>query len=180
MPLLQSIDQNLHRLYRVCGYLAACFIVLIGILVLINIVSRLLGAFVPGMTEGAGYCMAGAGALGLAYTFGEHGHIRVSMLIESLRGRLRFGLELWALAAATGLTCYLAYYLVRMVHVSYLFEDRSDGSDALLIWIPQAPTAFGFAVFAISLVHALVTALATGMIETRESATLDDGGEGSG
>jgi TRAP-type C4-dicarboxylate transport system permease small subunit len=175
MTIIQSVDRNLHRLYRLCGYLAAAFVVLIGVLVLINITSRLLGVFVPGMTEGAGYSMAGAGALGLAYTFGEHGHIRVSMLIENLRGRFRFGLELWALAAATGLVCYLAFYLVRMVHVSYLFEDRSDGSDALLIWIPQAPTALGFAVFALSLVHALIVAIVTGTIETRETAKPEPG-----
>lgn len=169
MPLLNSIDRNLHRLYRGCGYLAALFIVLIGGLVLVNILSRLAGVFVPGMTEGAGYCMAGAGALGLAYTFGEHGHIRVSMLIENLRGKARFGLELWTLLAATGLACYLAFYLVRMVHVSYLFEDRSDGSDALLIWIPQVPIAFGFAVFALSLLHAVIVAIASGRIDSKPS-----------
>ena len=133
------------------------------------------------MTEGAGYCMAARrGARALTYTFGEHGHIRVyDADSNGCAAALRFGLELWALAAATGLTCYLAYYLVRMVHVSYLFEDRSDGSDALLIWIPQAPTAFGFAVFAVSLVHALIVALASGKIATRESTASSDGGEGS-
>ncbi len=162
MTPLHMLDRTLYRLYRLCGYLAAAFIALIGCLVLINIVSRLAGVFVPGMTEGAGYCMAAAGALGLAYTLGEHGHIRVSMVIGNMKGRLRFGFEIWALAVATGLACYLAYYLVRMVYVSYLFEDRSDGSDAVLIWIPQAPMALGFAVFAIALVHGLVRAIFSG------------------
>ncbi len=167
--MLKILDRTLHRLYRGCGYLAAVFIVLIGGLVLVNISTRLAGVFVPGMTEGAGYCMAGAGALGLAYTFGEHGHIRVSMVIENLKGKARFGLELWTLVAAAGLTCYLAFYLLRMVHVSFLFEDRSDGSDGLLIWIPQAPAAFGFTVFAVSLVHAVIVGIASGRIETRSS-----------
>ncbi|MDJ0947864.1 MAG: TRAP transporter small permease subunit [Alphaproteobacteria bacterium] len=172
MSVLQHLDRALHRLYRGCGYLAAALIVLIAGLVLVNIVSRMAGAFVPGMTEGAGYCMAGAGALGLAYTFGEHGHIRVTMLIERLRGRARFGLELWAIGIAGMLLCYLAYFLLRMVYVSYLFEDRSDGSDELLIWIPQAPMAFGFAVFAVSLVHAIVVALATGRLDGRRGGDL--------
>lgn len=169
MSMLKILDRNLHRLYRACGYLAAVFIVFIGGLVLVNILSRLAGVFVPGMTEGAGYCMAGAGALGLAYTFGEHGHIRVSMVIENLKGKTRFGLELWALGAAAALTSYLAYYLMRMVYVSYLFEDRSDGSDGILIWIPQAPAAFGFAVFAVSLVHAVIVAVTSGRIDTKSS-----------
>lgn len=160
MNLLQGVDQGLHRLYRWCGYVAALFIVAIAGLVIVNILSRLFGAFVPGMTEGAGYCMAAAGSLGLAYTFGEHGHIRVEMLLQRLTAKARYGFELWALAVGTLLTGYLGWYLARMVWVSRDFGDRSDGSDALLIWIPQAPTAAGFIIFAISLVHALVAALA--------------------
>ncbi len=167
--MLAKIDSSLHALYRLCGFVAAAFIVLIACLVLVNIGSRLMGSFVPGMTEGAGYSMAAAGALGLAYTFGEHGHIRVTMLIGRLRGRARFGLEAWALIVAAGLSCYLGYYLLRMVYVSHLYEDRSDGSDELLIWIPQVPMAFGFAVFAVALVHAVISGLAKGDIDTGES-----------
>ena len=164
--LLYGVDRALLRLYLWCGFLAAGFVVAMLGLVLVNIGSRLAGAFVPGMTEGAGYCMAAAGALGLAYTFGEHGHVRVTMLIARLRGRSRLRLELWAIGMAGVLLCYVAYYVLRMVYVSYRFEDRSDGSDELLLWIPQAPMAVGFAVFAVSLIHAVVTALATGRIDT--------------
>ena len=171
--MLGQIGHCLHALYRWCGYLAAVFVFLIGALVLVNIISRLVGGFVPGMTEGAGYCMAAAGALGLAYTFGEHGHIRVSMLIGRLRGKARYGMELGALLIAAAFSCFLGYYLVRMVYVSYLFEERSDGSDELLIWIPQAPMAFGFAVFAIALVHAVVAGLAARKIGVGESGATD-------
>lgn len=160
--MLATTDKIFRALVQGCGLLAALSIVMIGLLVLVNIISRSLGLFVPGMTEGAGYCMAAAGSLGLAYTFGEHGHIRVSMVVGRLRGRVRFAIEFWALGLAAILACYLGYYLVRMVYVSYLFEDRSDGSDELLIWIPQAPTAFGFAVFGLSLVHAVAVGLVRG------------------
>ena len=171
--MLARIDSGLKALYCWCGYLAAGFIVLIGCLVLINIGSRLLGTFVPGMTEGAGYCMAAAGALGLAYTFGEHGHIRVTMLIGRLRGSFRYAMELFALVLATISSCYLAYYLLRMVMVSYDFGDRSDGSDELFIWIPQAPMAFGFLVFAVSLVHAVLIGWAKQQADAADGGTID-------
>ena len=174
--MIAKIDGALHMLYRWCGYLAGGFIVLIGILVLINIVSRLMNAFIPGMTEGAGYCMAAAGALGLAYTFGEHGHIRVTMLIGQLRGGARYGIELAALLTAAALSSYLAWYVVRMVFVSYDFGDRSDGSDELLIWIPQVPMALGFVVFAISLVHAVFAGWAREQAERADDP--DDPGFG--
>ena len=162
MSVFTKIDSALHAIYRCCGYLAAAFIVAIGGLVLVNITSRFLGIYVPGMTEGAGYCMAATGALGLAYTFGEHGHIRVSVLISRLRGKFRRGFDLWALGVSCGLSVYLAGYLLRMVYVSYLYQDRSDGSDGLLIWIPQAPMAAGFAIFAVSLLHAVLAGFLTG------------------
>lgn len=166
MRLLHVLDRWLHAFYRACGVLAALFIVLIAGLVLVNIGSRIAGAFVPGLTESAGYCMAAAGALGLTYTFAERGHIRVTMLINRFRGRRRFAFELLTLAISTGLACYLAFYVSRMVWVSYLYEERSDGSDDLLIWIPQLPMAVGFSVFAIALVHAVVKAVAVGELES--------------
>ncbi len=169
--MLVRLDQSLNRLYHGCGLIAAAFIAVIVVLVLINIGSRVVGAFVPGLTEMAGYAMAAAGTFGLAYTFGERGHIRVTMLIDALRGRGRFGVELWALGVATGLSVYLAVFFVRMVYVSWLFDDRSDGSDELLIWIPQVPTAIGFAVFAVCLVHAFIKAVATGAVDDGGPAT---------
>lgn len=171
--MLRQIDRLLNSLYRACGYLAAVFVVLIAILVLVNIVSRFVGAFVPGMTEGAGYCMAAAGALGLAYTFGEHGHIRVTMLIANLRGNSRYWMEVWALVIAAGLTGYIGFYLLRLVYFSYLFEERSDGSDEMLIWIPQVPAALGFTIFAVALVHALIAGLCVGRIDGPENRQTD-------
>ena len=160
MKAIEIIDVQLERFYRLCGYIAAGFIVLMVVLVLINIISRLLNAYIPGLTEICGYCMAGSGALGLAYTFGDDGHIRVKMLLERLTGKFRLAVEILALAVSAGLMSYVALYLFKMVYFSWFFKDRSDGSDAMLIWIPQVPMVFGFLVFAICLVHALIKILA--------------------
>jgi len=178
MNALAVLDRALRTLYLWCGYAAAALIVAIACLVVVNIVSRLLGTYVSGMTEGAGYCMAGAGALGLAYTLGEHGHIRVTMLLDRFHGRARFWLELWALLIATGLTCYLAWFLARMVYISWLFEERSDGSDEILIWIPQTALALGFVVFAVCLVHTVIMGISQGKIGRKESPSSDLAAEG--
>lgn len=174
MNAIGILDRALRTLYLWCGYAAAALIVTIACLVVVNIVSRLAGTYVSGMTEGAGYCMAGAGALGLAYTLGEHGHIRVTMLLDRFQGKTRFRLELWALLIATALTCYLAWFLARMVYISWLFEERSDGSDEILIWIPQTALALGFAVFAICLVHTVINAICRGDIERKKNASTSD------
>ncbi len=169
--MLELLDRKLNRIYDLSGYLAAVAILLIAVLVMINIISRAVGAFVPGLTESAGYCMAAAGSLGMAHTLGQGGHIRVAMLLERLRGKGRFAVELWALLLASGLSVYLAVFLVKMVYVSWLFEDRSDGSDEILIWIPQVPAALGFLLFAICLVHASVKSIATGQVMVKDEGS---------
>ncbi len=87
-------------------------------LVTLSIASRALGIYVPGLTDYSAYCLASAGTLGMAYTFGERGHIRVEMLVEQLHGRARFRLEVSALFLTTAMALYMAFYLARMTYVS--------------------------------------------------------------
>lgn len=160
--LLLYIDATLNKLYRLCGVLAACFIVAIVGVVLVRILSRLFGFYVGGLAEYAGYCLAIAGSLGLAYTFGEHGHIRVEMLIEMLRSKVRYRQEVFVLALATAFASYVAWFTVKLAYVSYLYDDHSSKSDEIFLVIPQAPFALGFTLFAICLFHTLVRVLLTG------------------
>ena len=161
LGLFQFLDRALHRLYRLCGFLAAGFIALIVVLVMIRIGSRLGGFYIPGLSEYSGYCLALAGALGLAYTFGEHGHIRVEMLIEGLRQKSRFRLEILVLGVATAFSGYLAWYTAKLAYVSYLYDDISSKSDEIHLVIPQTPFAVGWSIFTLCLFHTLIRALAT-------------------
>ncbi|WP_299667793.1 TRAP transporter small permease [uncultured Ruegeria sp.] len=153
------IGRSIDVISRLCGALAAAAIIILTGLVVTSVVSRTLGIYVPGLTDYAAYCLASAGAMGMAYTFGQHGHIRVEMIIDQLSSGPRYVLEVLVLALSAAMTTYLAYFLVRMAHTSWLYEDRSDGSDEILIWIPQAPFALGFCLFAFVLVLALIRAL---------------------
>lgn len=161
ISFFRTLDTLLNRLYKLCGALAAFFIALIVILVIIRIGSRLSGIYVAGLSEYSGYCLALAGSLGLAYTFGEHGHIRVEMLIERLRKPTRFKFEIFVLSVATVMASFLAYYTIKLAYVSHLYDDISSKSDGMHLVVPQAPFALGFTLFAICLFHTLVRALAT-------------------
>jgi TRAP-type C4-dicarboxylate transport system permease small subunit len=165
MKILTAADDLLERVYRWCGYLAAALIVFMVVLVLINIISRLLHAFIPGLTEIAGYCMAGSGALALAYTFGDNGHIRVKMLLDRLRGNTRLAAEVWALAVSAGLITFTAVFMLKMLYYAGYLEARSDDSDAMLLWIAQTPMVIGFVVFAICLIHVLVKVVVLGDVD---------------
>ena len=160
MRFLVALDRRLDRFYLWCGYGAALLLVVLALLIIASILSRLLGTYVPGLTEYSGYAMAGGSFLALSHTLRSGGHIRVGIVLNTLHGRARRGLQLWCLAMGTGLAWYLAYYLVRMTHVSWQLGDRSEGADALPLWIPQTLMSFGSVVLAICFLHCLIAFLA--------------------
>ena len=79
--MLESIDKNLNKLYRISGYIASTFLVFVAIFILIGISSRIFGFYIRGLAEYSGYCMASASFFALAYTFVEGGHIRITLFL---------------------------------------------------------------------------------------------------
>ena len=43
-----------------------------------------------------------------------------------------------------------------MLKISYEFQERSEGADEILIWIPQTSVAIGSAIFFISVFHQFI------------------------
>ena len=175
MEFVRGLDRALTRLYEYCGYIAAVLLMVLTGLVVTSIVSRLLRFFVAGVTEFAGYSMAACVFFAMAYTFGSGGHIRVTLITGRLSGRVRRFNDLWCAAAVAVVVCYLAYYLVDLAYVSWQFGEVSEGGDAIPLWIPQAPMAFGAAVFALCTVHTFIRLLFDPDVLNRIDAP--DGGE---
>ncbi len=146
----------LNLLYRGTGALAAVFMVGVLVMVIAGIVTRELGIYVRGTDDYAGYCMAAAGFLALAYTFKHGEHIRVTLIIERLSGTPRRVLEWLTLAFGTGIACTLAFYSVRLVLNSHEFNDISQGVDATPLWVPQIGMAAGAVVLAIAFLDDLL------------------------
>jgi TRAP-type C4-dicarboxylate transport system permease small subunit len=146
----------LDKLYDAAAYLAAFFLVGTLAMVLLGIIGRLVNWFIPGTDAYAGYCMAASGFLALAHTLKHGEHIRVSLILEHAGVRVRRGLEVWALAAASVLAAALAWYSVRLAVQSWQFNDISTGNDATPLWIPQIAMAAGTVVLLIAFVDELV------------------------
>lgn len=141
----------LDSLYLGAGWLAAVFMIGVLVMVLLSIVSRLAGFYVPGTDAYAGYAMAGAGFLALAHTLKSNEHIRVTLIIGKLRGGARRGLELWALSVAVLMSGALAWYSWRLVWQSHSFHDISTAADATPLWIPQVLMGLGCTVLFVAL-----------------------------
>ena len=151
--MLKSINKNLNKLYKFSGYVAAIFLILVAVFILIGICSRIFGFYIRGLAEYSGYCMASASFFALAYTFVEDGHIRITLFLERLSGLKKKVVEIWCLGVASFFSGYLAFYFVKMLIISYKFQERSEGADEILIWIPQSSVASGSIIFFISVLH---------------------------
>ena len=54
---------------------------------------------------------------------------------------------------------YLSFYFIKMLIISYKFQERSEGADEILIWIPQTSVAIGSTIFFISVLHQFVLSI---------------------
>ena len=151
--MLCKINNYLNFLYRFSGYIAAVFLIFVAIFILTGIASRMFGFYIRGLSEYSGYCMAASSFLALAYTFGEKGHIRITLFLEKSDKRIRRFLELWCLSMATFFSGFLSYYFIKMVIISIKFGERSEGADEIYIWIPQVTVALGSTIFFICVLH---------------------------
>jgi TRAP-type C4-dicarboxylate transport system permease small subunit len=152
--------RSLDRLYNAAGVLAAFFMVATLVWVLVGITGRTFHFYVRGTDAYAGYCMAAAGFLALAYTLRKGEHIRVTLLLQH-SGRVGArALELWSHAVGVLITAMLAFYSAKLAWQSYTFQDISTGNDATPLWIPQLSMAAGAAVLFIAMTDEFVRILA--------------------
>ena len=154
--MFESLNRNLNKLYRFSGYIAATFLILVAVFILIGISSRIFGFYIRGLAEYSGYCMAAASFFALAYTFVEGGHIRITLFFEKLSGLKKKIVEIWCLSVASLFSGYLAFYFIKMLIISYKFQERSEGADEILIWIPQTSVAIGSLIFFIAVLHKFI------------------------
>ena len=154
--MIKSINNFLKSIYKISGYIAAIFLILVVVFILTGICSRIFGFYIRGLAEYSGYSMAAASFFALAYTFYDSAHIRITLFLEKFENKKRKFLEIWCLSVASFFSGFMAYYFIKMVIISIKFEERSEGADEMLIWIPQTSLAIGSFVFFICVFHHLV------------------------
>jgi TRAP-type C4-dicarboxylate transport system permease small subunit len=154
--MFYKIDNFLKNIYRFSGYIAALFLILVATFILIGIASRIFGFYIRGLAEYSGYCMAASSFFALAYTFVEGGHIRITLFLEKISGVKKKLLEIWCLIIASFYSGYVAFYFIKMLKISYEFQERSEGADEILIWIPQTSVAIGSLIFFICVFHQFI------------------------
>ena len=157
--MIKQINKKLSFLYIGSGYLAAFFLIAVLIFILTGISSRIFGFYIRGLAEYSGYSMAASSFFALSYSFYEKAHIRITLFLEKLKIANKNKAEIWCLSVATIFSGYLAFYFIKMTYISIQFEERSEGADEILIWIPQSTVALGSLFFFICVVHHFISSI---------------------
>ena len=129
--------------YLTSAFLSGISLVLMTLLITAQIVARFMGAVIPSSEDFAGWLLSATIFFGLAYTFNEGGHIRVTMLIVRLGEGKRRILEFFNLVAGIFISGYLCFYTAFTVYESYDFDDVTDTYLVMPLWIVQMPMAIG-------------------------------------
>ncbi len=168
----RSLRPVLDGIYNFCGAVAAIFMILILVTIVAQMIARWSGTTFPGSTDYAGYFMAAASFLALAYALNHGAHIRVTLILTKM-GRWRRFLETWCFGIGAATAVYFAYYSVKTTYLSHILNDVSQGQDALPLWIPQLVMAIGTSVLALSLIDHFLRVLFGGTSALGDEAAAD-------
>jgi TRAP-type C4-dicarboxylate transport system permease small subunit len=133
-----------------------------ALLILVAVGGGVFGYVTRSLDEFAGYCMAASAFLAFAYAYSANEHIRVTLLMQHLRGAARRLMEIWCHGVGLLLAGYFAYFSVKMTVVSWQLNDLSQGLVPVPLWLPQLGMAVGAAVFAIAVADRLAAILLGG------------------
>lgn len=172
----------LDILYQGSGVLAGVFLVLIGVVVMLQVGANAIdvlikvttgeprGLLVPSYTDFTGFFLAATSFLALAYTLRKGGHIRVAMLIHKSSPRVRRAFELWCAGAGVLLSGYASWFTILLVVESYQFGDMSIGMVPVPMWIPQCSMMIGLTVLTIAFIDQFIVVAGGGLPPYLEDA----------
>src|SRR3954468_5124631 len=154
-----KLRRFLARLYAASGALAALCLAAICVVMLAQSFGREAGILVRGADDIVSWLCAASAFLALGHTF-RHGElVRVGLWLDKLKGRMRWGAELFALGFTALFVAYMLWAVGRFVYESWKFNEVAQGLIQMLIWIPQMSFLLGVAIFFIAVVDELVAVL---------------------
>ncbi len=144
----------LDRLYQLSGAIAAFFLFCILLMIVIQMVARWSGIVVAGLTDIAGYCMAATSFFGLGYAMSRNSHIRVELVLSGMTSDRRLA-EIICTGVSAMIAAAFAGFAIKANYISFVLGEKSQGQDAIAVWIPQLAMSIGTLVLLIALLDRL-------------------------
>lgn len=126
--VLKPIWKILDAVYSASGLLAACCMIGILLIIVVQMVFRWKGWQFQGSTDYAGYAMAATSFFALAYALNHGAHIRVSILLNA-NNFTRHWVNVFAFFIAAITATYFARFAIKTNFMSEMINDRTQGID---------------------------------------------------
>jgi len=132
-----------HYFYLTSAVLSGSSLVVMTLLILAQILARFFGTVIPSSEDFAGWLLSSTIFFGLAYTFHNGGHIRVTMLLYRLSEKSRRRQEFFNIFVGLLISGYIAFYTLLTVYDSFDYDEVTDTYLAMPLWLLQLPMALG-------------------------------------
>ncbi len=149
----------LDKLYYAAGAIGACFILLVGVLMIGQSVLREFGVRTGAVNDLVAWSCAAGSFFAMAHAFKHGDFVRVTLLLEKVSPGTRRALELTSLSIGTVAVAYLTWWACRFTYESWAFNELSQGLLPIPIWIPQSSFALGSILLLVAIVDELVLVL---------------------
>jgi TRAP-type C4-dicarboxylate transport system permease small subunit len=161
MKVLQGIVKVIEKVTDVLsGYLQAGIIFFLMVMLLVEVLTRyILRSPLSVADEMGGYLLVAITFMGLAYTWKEKGHVRVSLLISRLPDKFGRQLRFITLILATVFTLPLIKACYDLISDSLLFESRSGSWLRTPLAYPQTILLIGAIMLFLQLVAEIIKAI---------------------
>ena len=157
-PLRRFLD----ALYLVAGYVAACCILLIMLLMIAQSILREMHVRTGAVNDVVAWLCAAAAFFAMAHAFKHGDFVRVTLLLEKVSPAAQRRFEMAALAIAAVAVGYLAWWANRFTWDSFVFDETAQGLLPIKMWIPQSTFAIGAILLFVAVVDELVIVLRGG------------------
>jgi len=157
-PLRRFLD----ALYLVAGYVAACCILLIMLLMIAQSILREMHVRTGAVNDVVAWLCAAAAFFAMAHAFKHGDFVRVTLLLEKVSPAAQRRFEMAALAIAAVAVGYLAWWANRFTWDSYVFDETAQGMLPIKMWIPQSTFAIGAILLFVAVIDELVVVVRGG------------------
>ena len=162
-PVARSaLRRFLDALYLGAGYVAACCILLIMVLMIGQSILRELHVRTGAVNDIVSWLCAAAAFFAMAHAFKHGDFVRVTLLLEKLSVPAQKRFELAALTIAAVAVAYLAWWANRFTWDSYVFDETAQGMLPIKMWIPQSTFAIGAILLFVAVIDELVVVVRGG------------------
>ena len=156
---ISAFRTRLGYLFTLSGGVAAIFIVLIALIIVVQVIGRELGIQIHGADDFTSWSVAASIFFALAYTFKQGAHIQVTLITERLTGKTAKAAHIISLVVSSIAIGFLTLSAFHLSYDNYQFGDLAPGLLKVPMWIPTISLLLGALLLFLAILDSLFAAI---------------------